>query len=405
MLSLELKNKVQTIREELKKVGFTTKQASVKAKSNGYDDYITITIKDLKASKSDIESIVNKYNKVEYCETSGEILQGCNTFVNVLFDYDVIEEASKEFLEIAQNVIKESKNNTNLYVVAETEDKYILYSAEYNEMRLSKRENGMSTKIKSIEVFNIEGIAKALAMFVYQYGFNLNEIEEVSEVEQIKSESQEIINSINIETLETQNESLENVSQQLDKVNKAIENNINNEEIRLQLRDVENDLKYHYSSLDEMIEQQQTEKKKVTHNEYENICKELASRVYEKDETKITMKEYDQMLDNYEILPFEINIDNEELKKIINTYADNESIEADRMIYSGSIDKSILYNLLNDSEGYKDLYIEYYQMIICNDKLKVILTYCEGDFIAEVYNSELTYNEGIKRTRNFIEEM
>ena len=111
------------------------------------------------------------------------------------------------------------------------------------------------------------------------------------------------------------------------------------------------------------------------------------------------------MLDQYEILPFEINIDNEELKKIINIYADNETIEADRTIYRGSIDKSILYNLLNETEGYKSLYIEYYQMIICNDKLKVILTYCEGDFIAEVYNSESGYNDGIERTKNFIDEM
>ena len=151
--------------------------------------------------------------------------------------------------------------------------------------------------------------------------------------------------------------------------------------------------------------EQQNNKIKVTHNEYEKICKELASRIYAKDETKITYKEYDKMLDQYEILPFEINIDNEELKKIINIYADNESIETDRVIYRGSIDKSILYNLLNDSEGYKDLYIEYYQMIIRNDKLKVILTYCEGDFIAEVYNSESEYNAGVERTKNFIEEM
>ena len=111
------------------------------------------------------------------------------------------------------------------------------------------------------------------------------------------------------------------------------------------------------------------------------------------------------MLDQYEILPFEINIDNEELKKIINIYADNETIEADRVVYRGSIDKSILYNLLNESTGYNDLYIEYYQMIICNNELKAILTYCEGDFIAEIYNSESEYIAGVERTKKFIDEM
>lgn len=236
----------------------------------------------------------------------------------------------------------------------------------------------------------------------------------ILEVEQIKTESQQVINSINTETLETQKESLELISKQLDKVNEAIKKNLTDEEIRLQLRDIENNLKYNYSGLSEMIEAEELKKEKadkqdnkikVTHNEYEKICKELASRIYAKDKTKITMKEYDKMLDNYEILPFGINTDNEELKKVINIYADNETIEDDRTVYRGSIDKSILYNLLNESTGYKDLYIEYYQMIICNDNLKVILTYCEGDFIAEVYNSESEYIAGVERTKKFIEEM
>ena len=44
-------------------------------------------------------------------------------------------------------------------------------------------------------------------------------------------------------------------------------------------------------------------------------------------------------------------------------------------------------------------------MIICNSDLKAILTYCEGDFIAEVYNSESEYIAGVERTKKFIEEM
>lgn len=72
-------------------------------------------------------------------------------------------------------------------------------------------------------------------------------------VEELKTESQQVINSINTETLETQKESLKAVSNQLDKVYQVIEKNINNEEIRLKLRDIENELKWHYSSLDEMV--------------------------------------------------------------------------------------------------------------------------------------------------------
>jgi hypothetical protein len=236
-------------------------------------------------------------------------------------------------------------------------------------------------------------------------------VQEVSIVEELKQESEVIAESINTESLETQKESLEAVNAQLNKINDIIEENLNNEEVRQQLRDIENNLKYHYGALSEMIEseeikkaEQQANKIKVTHNEYENICKELASRIWRNDETKITMKEYDQMLDNYIILPFEINTTNEELKKIINLYAHNETIEADRVIYRGSIDKSILYDLYQN-KGYNDLYYEYYQVIICKNDLRTILTYCEGDFVAEVYNSIEEYNKGIEKTKQFIEEM
>ena len=124
----------------------------------------------------------------------------------------------------------------------------------------------------------------------------------------------------------------------------------------------------------------------------------------QENKNKVTHNKYDEMLDNYEILPFKINTDNEELKKVINIYADNETIEATRTIYRGSIDKGILYELYQN-KGYRDLYIEYYQMNIYNNELKTILTYCEGDFIAEVYNSEADYNAGIERTKKFIDEM
>jgi hypothetical protein len=84
----------------------------------------------------------------------------------------------------------------------------------------------------------------------------LNPVEETSIVEELKAESEAVINSINTESLENQKESLKAVSIELNKIDEAIKNNLDNEEIRLQLRDIENNLKYHYSGLDELIETQ-----------------------------------------------------------------------------------------------------------------------------------------------------
>jgi hypothetical protein len=85
---------------------------------------------------------------------------------------------------------------------------------------------------------------------------NIKIVQETSIVEELKQESETVINSINTESLETQKASLKAVSNQLDKIYDTIQENLDNEEIRLQLRDIENDLKWSYGSLDEMIEKQ-----------------------------------------------------------------------------------------------------------------------------------------------------
>lgn len=277
----------------------------------------------------------------------------------------------------------------------------------------------------------------------------------VTELEQIKTESQEVIGSINTETLETQKESLEAISNQLDKVQEVIEKNIDNEEIRLQLRDIENNLKYNYSGLYEMIEKQTCPDandfnnietlKTVYITNWNELPQEIQNYILSCNRYWIDLQEIILYHDSQAVASIgisghhkhdiEINsigagekgglfqwnttdgytfnnltqdqepTSNKELNNIINTYTDTKEIEANRTLYRGSISKEVLYNIYQNSTGYKDLYIEYYQMIICNDEPKAILTYCEGDFIAEVYNSESDYKTGIERTKKFIDEM
>jgi len=324
----------------------------------------------------------------------------------------------------------------------------------YEVLGIRKSKNGRRVKVKNLEfgytpTFLIDESHSKIEI-VNQVEI---EVESVSEVEQIKTESQQVMNSINTETLETKKESLEVVSDQLDKINEAIEKNIDNEEIRLKLRDIENNLKYNYNGLYEMIEEQTCPDandfnnietlKTVYITNWKELPQEIQQYILSCDKYWIGLQWIDLYKDNKRIASIgisghhkhdiEINsigagnngelfhwnlykgfiinnltqelTSNKELNKIINTYTDTKEIEAIRTLYRGSISKEVLYNIYQNSIGYKDLYIEYYQMIICNDKLKVILTYCEGDFIAEVYNSESTYNKGIEITKNFIEEM
>lgn len=402
------KELAKNLRSELKELGYNRNMVSV---TSDYDS-IHVTVKSIDVNFKKVAELANNYEKIRTDHT-GDILQGGNIFVFIEYAESLMESLKNKYMSKAQETFKAIQNSSELENIF-IKDGIHAFLGDFQMIWF--RVPQVDGTVKRYKCYNcVEGIAEVFARLFLNEKIDIlaisEPVQEVSPTEELRQESQEIINSINTESLETQKTSFEAIDTQLDKIYNAIEENRNNEEIRLQLRDIENNLKYHYSSLSEMIEaeeskkaEQQENKIKVTHNEYENIMKELASRIYATDETKITMKEYEKLLDNYDILPFEINTANEELKKIINIYADNEIIEADRTIYRGSIDKGILYDLYQN-KGYNDLYYEYYQVIICKDELKTILTYCEGDFIAEVYNTIEDYNKGIERTKQFIEEM
>lgn len=80
---MKVKEKAKMVREELKKIGYSSKMVSVKSGCTGYSDFIRITIKDLSCDKDKINAIALKFKSIDYDERSGEILAGGNTYISV----------------------------------------------------------------------------------------------------------------------------------------------------------------------------------------------------------------------------------------------------------------------------------------------------------------------------------
>lgn len=80
-----------TIRGELKAAGYSSKEVSVKAGAARYDTRIDITIKNAAIPMTTIEGVAKKYEKIDRCQYSGEILAGCNTYIFISHDYDVMQ--------------------------------------------------------------------------------------------------------------------------------------------------------------------------------------------------------------------------------------------------------------------------------------------------------------------------
>ena len=81
----------EIIRGELKKLGITSRDVSVRAKKNGVD----ISIKNFKIKPSILKKLADEHEHIRYCEYTNEILSGGNFFVSVSYDWQA-EKAEKE---------------------------------------------------------------------------------------------------------------------------------------------------------------------------------------------------------------------------------------------------------------------------------------------------------------------
>ena len=84
--------KSKEIRQKLKDAGIKRADYSIKSDYSSF----RINIKNLSLKKDIFEKILNEYESIDYCEASGEILQGGNTFCFVEYDWEILNNAIKD---------------------------------------------------------------------------------------------------------------------------------------------------------------------------------------------------------------------------------------------------------------------------------------------------------------------
>lgn len=93
-------------KELIEATGLKARQLSVRYEIVGYSDKLTVGVKAERFPLSQVNAIAKKYKDVDYCEASGEILAGGNTYISVGYPWDM--EMSEEFSAEIEKVIKPS---------------------------------------------------------------------------------------------------------------------------------------------------------------------------------------------------------------------------------------------------------------------------------------------------------
>ena len=140
------------------------------------------------------------------------------------------------------------------------------------------------------------------------------------------------------------------------------------------------------------------EKIKVTNNEFNQICKDLASKYYKNFSLYNALTEL-----LYEIIPFNINTDNEELKRIINILCTEEEEKENKIKYKGMGSGSDIYTA-KELLSMDFILDDYYIKSMYNDNLKLLIDYCEGDIYFTLCSNEESYQAEKQRSIKFYNE-
>lgn len=174
MTNKELK---QAIKDKLQQNGFDTrpKTMGISVRNSLYDISVRITIRDITLSTWEIEKVVNRFEQIRYDEYCGEILAGCNTYVNVEHDYENLKKATNKYLTEAKTAIakwnKQCERGTGLAIAsAHNKTLYMHYDGGLGSCSIIRNGEHCSNYVDGkYNARNEYSISEALFYF-YQFG-------------------------------------------------------------------------------------------------------------------------------------------------------------------------------------------------------------------------------------------
>lgn len=157
---------------------------------------------------------------------------------------------------------------------------------------------------------------------------------------------------------------------------------------------------------------------KVTNEQYNKIAEGQASLFWRKvfaipenvqgEERKELKRkfnnEYNNYMSQYEIIPFSINTECEELKKLINNTCNKEEEKNGGTMYKGHLLNSGLIVDFIHCNNYKFIEYNYYTVASYNAEKKAIVQYCEGDVYIHVFEDVQAFENEINRVVTWFKE-
>lgn len=110
MTTIQEKPLIEVIRDEIKSLGYSRKQVSVRNERCGYSTSIKITVHDLTVNYSKIDEIGKNHKSIRHCEVTGDVLEGANTYISVDYNSNVFNAASAKKLDHAKQIIHQNLN-------------------------------------------------------------------------------------------------------------------------------------------------------------------------------------------------------------------------------------------------------------------------------------------------------
>jgi hypothetical protein len=172
---------IKEVRNAIKKLGYNSRQISVRDGGGCYETCIKVTIKNLDIDIDEIKKVCNTFVSVSYDERSYEILAGGNTFVNVSYDWEVVRDEEKKYIPEAKNIILEcSKTPDKGHLIIEKGLYEAIYYPDNKTVNILKRPDDYQEKtsycldtIERYTAHNEYAIANAL-LWINKFFSNIN---------------------------------------------------------------------------------------------------------------------------------------------------------------------------------------------------------------------------------------
>ena len=134
---MSTKEAAAAIRATLKKqYGWTSRQVSVQSDCYSMGSSIRVTIKDPAIYRADVEKVAEQYERIHRCEVTGDILGGCNRYVDVHYTSEALEARSVQYLPAVLKAVEERAQHGDNSLIPIDGTKYLLGKTQMDRLSL-----------------------------------------------------------------------------------------------------------------------------------------------------------------------------------------------------------------------------------------------------------------------------